>query len=133
MAVDISVARRLPNNYAQVDVTPKNMDTRHYKVPVDNVDSFTASYKKYDSKTRTSSTVLMTALVLAGAFIGTLIPKAFKAKSVFSIICGVFGAVAGDFCATLITAKNMQKNESKILKNNQAEEMFIKTNADFLK
>lgn len=133
MAVDIKVARRLPNNYAQVDVTPKNMDTRHYRMPVDKVDSFTASYKKYDSKTRTSSTILMAVLVMLGAFAGTMIPKALKAKPIFSLICGVFGAVTGDICATYITAKNMQKNEDKILSANQAEEMVIKTSADFLK
>ena len=133
MAVDIKVARRLPNNYAQVDVTPKNLDTRHYKMPVDKVDSFTASYKKYDSKARTTSTILMTGLVLVGAFAGTMIPRLLKAKSVVSIISGVIGAVIGDFCATYISAKNMQKNENEILKANQAEEMVIKTQPNFLK
>ena len=133
MAVDIKVARRLSNNYAQVDVTPKNMDTRHYKMPADKVDSFTASYKKFDSNTRFNSTLLMTGLVLLGGFAGVMIPKLLKARSVVSLVCGVAGAVLGDVCSTIITAKNMQKNEEKILKENQAEELVIKTSADFLK
>lgn len=124
MAVDIKVTRRLPNNYVQVDVTPKKMETRHYKVPVDKVDSFTASYKKYDSKTRTDATILLVLMVLAGGFTGTIIPKLLKGKPILSIIGGIFGALAGDVGSTVIISKNMQKNEAALLKAHDAKEFI---------
>lgn len=124
MAVDIKVTRKLPDNYVQVDVTPKNMETRHYKMPADQVDSFTASYKQYDSKTRVNSTVLLVLMVLAGAFTGTIIPKLLKANTLFRVIGGVIGAFAGDIGSTMITAKNMEKNETALLKAHGAKELI---------
>lgn len=132
MSVDIKVTRRLPNDYVQIDVTPKNADTRHYKVPIDKADSFTADYKKYDSKTRTNATILSTCMMLAGGFAGAIIPKLLKGKGFFSIIFGVVGALAGDVCATTITSKNMQKNEAALLKANDAKEFIFKEGKSFL-
>lgn len=128
MPADFKVTRRFPNNYVQVDVDAKNMPLRYFKMPADQVDSFSADYKKYDKNMRTSSSIRLALMTIPAAFIGVMGARLAGAKQYLQVIGGIVLGVGASILSTYIGAKKMEKAENALLKAHNAEQVFYEGN-----
>ena len=131
MSIDFRISRKLANNYVQADVSSKNI-TRYYKLPENEADSFYQDYKEYDKKTRISATILDITCSLGGAILGISAAKYLKAKMLIQMLVGLTMAFAGNIISTVITARDMQKNENALLEKHHAERIFYDNKINIL-
>lgn len=122
MAVTTKINRKLDNDCVQIEITSKKTWTRYFKVPESKADSFCASYKKNDKKIKRMSTA---AFVLS-PFIGTIIALPFTknlgrgARTGIGIAAGIASAIGSVFAMAPV----IEKNNNKLLKKFDAEEIF---------
>ena len=50
MATEINITKKLDNNHVQVEITPKKVPTRYFKVPTQKADEFCKAYKNFDKE-----------------------------------------------------------------------------------
>lgn len=122
MAVDLKISRKLDNNYVQVDVSSKNMQTKYYRVPQNKADSFCANYKKNDKSMNFKSNAAFIGAAFAGCIGASFLTKNLKSAAKFAI-----GIVSGVVCGTAATygmAGAMEKSYKNLLATHGAEQIF---------
>ncbi len=111
MALTSSVTRKFDNNYVQVEINSNKYETRYYKVPESEADSFQAEYKKNSKKANRLSNGLMIlglAATTVAAYFATKKMENKALKTIISLVAGVSGGIAGTFAGAKIEAKDHQ-------------------------
>lgn len=118
--MEVKPVRQLEGNRTELAITTgrkKRTFTRHFSVPTDKVDEFTADYKKQNRK----STILATAAMLAGAALGGVLGgKVIKKFFIGSILGGLAFATGG----TALALKRIVKKDKAVLDKHNAEEIY---------
>lgn len=129
-SIEMKVDRKLANNYVQVEATSKKTYTKYFKVPEQKADSFCADYKKHDKKMKRLSNISFIGATIAGCAIVSPLTKNLSSatKLCIGIFAGMVAAVGSVFC----TAKVMEKQQNKLLKEFGAEEIFYDENKKLL-
>lgn len=125
MAVTANISRKLDNNCVQVDISSKKIWTRYFKVPENKADSFIANYKKQDTRNNWRSNLMMLTGALAGCFIASIFTQKLSKgiKTAIGILAGLLGTAGAIFTNATI----VRKQEDKLLKNYNAEEIFYES------
>ncbi len=118
--MEVKPVRQLEGNRTELAITTgrkKRTFTRHFSVPTDKVDEFTADYKKQQRK----SSILASAAMIAGAGLGGVLGgKVIKKFFIGSILGGLAFAMGG----TALALKRIVKNDKAILDKHNAEEIY---------
>lgn len=126
MTIESKVTRRFPDNTVQVDMKVNNSIVRHFKMPENQVDSFTSEYKKNDTNTRIFATIALVGLSLGCGFIGSACSKHLLKieNKIASFGLTIASAMLGCFGSTKLTEHKMIKDEKKLLNNHNASQIF---------
>ncbi len=123
MSLDIKVINRLDDKNVQVEVSSdKNHNTKYYKVPEQNVDSFVNEYKKNDKKNSIIANTAFVSSVFAGVILASLATKKLK-NTVLKWIIGTAGGIAGAVLSVFGTSEYIDKSKNKMLKAQNAQEI----------
>ena len=123
--MEVKSVRQLEGNRTELAITTgqkKQAYTRHFSVPTEKVDEFTAEYKK--QKQRTSAIASIVSLVFAGLG-GVLGGKVIK-KFFIGTILGSFAFLLGGF--SLAAKQAVKKDKALLDKHNVQEIFYLKEN-----
>ena len=121
--MEVKPVRQLEGNRTEIAISKrlslgkKNVLTRHFSVPNDKVDEFTADYKKHQRK---SSFLGTTATVLSAVTGGILGGKVIKKFFIGSILGGLAFSLAG----ISLAAKKILKNDKALLDKHNVQEVY---------
>ena len=118
--MEVRPVKQLEGNRTEIAITTgrkKQTYTRHFSVPTDKVDEFTADYKKQNRK----NSILATASMLAGAVLGGILGgKVIKKFFIGSILGGLAFATGG----TALALKRIVKKDKAMLDKHNVEEIY---------
>ncbi len=118
--MEVRPVKQLEGNRTEIAITTgrkKQTYTRHFSVPTDKVDEFTADYKKQNRK----NSILATASMLAGAVLGGILGgKVIKKFFIGSILGGLAFATGG----TALALKHIVKKDKAVLDKHNVEEIY---------
>ena len=118
--MEVRPIRQLEGNRTEIAITTgkkKRTFTRHFSVPTDKVDEFTADYKKQNRKNSALATVAM----LGGAGLGGILGgKVIKKFFIGSIIGGLAFAMGG----IALAAKQIMKKDKAVLDKHNVQEVY---------
>lgn len=123
--MEVKSVRQLEGNRTELAITTgqkKQAYTRHFSVPTEKVDEFTAEYKK--QKQRTSAIASIVSLGFAGLG-GVLGGKVIK-KFFIGTILGSFAFLLGSF--SLAAKQAVKKDKALLDKHNVQEIFYLKEN-----
>ncbi len=123
MSVDAKILNKIDSNNVQIEIkTGKNANSKYYKVPNQNIDSFINAYKKNDKRTSIIANTAFVSSVFAGVILVSLATKKIKNKILRGIL-GTIGGVAGAALSVIGTSKYLESSNKKMLKSQNAQEI----------
>ena len=121
--MEVRSIRQLEGNRTEIAITTgrkKNTFSRHFSVPTNKIDEFTADYKKQSAKSSAIATVAMLGAAGIGGILGGKVIRKFF---IGSILGGwAFGMAGFTVAAKLLT----NKNKAVLDKHNVQEIHYLK-------
>ena len=118
--MEVKPIRQLEGNRTEIAITTgrkKQTYTRHFSVPTDKIDEFTADYKKQNRKSSALATIAMLGAAGLGGILGGKVIKKF-------FIGSILGGLAFSFGGFALAAKQLVKKDKAVLEKHNAEEIF---------
>ncbi len=127
--MEIKPVRNLDNGRVELlykkEISKKNIVKRHFSLPEDKVDEFTADFKKQSKNNFVYSLAGIILSSVLGVFLGGKVAK----KSILSWAGAIAGGVAFAFGAISVAGRQIYKNQQKLFAKYDVKEMFyLKTN-----
>lgn len=118
--MEVRPVRQLEGNRTEIAITTgkkKRTFTRHFSVPTDKIDEFTADYKKQNRKNSALATVAMLGGAGLGGILGGKVIKKF-------FIGSILGGLAFGLGVFTLAARHLVKKDKAMLEKHNAEEIF---------
>ncbi|MBQ8167877.1 hypothetical protein IJZ97_00460 [bacterium] len=124
---EVKPVKQLEGNRTEIAVSQKinkkNTVTRHFSVPADKVDEFTADYKKQNRKSSALATIAMLGAAGLGGILGGKVIKKF-------FIGSILGGLAFGLGGFTLAARHLVKKDKAVLDKHNTQEVFYLKNED---